>query len=191
MTWRKQLRKSHSPSKSCLFSPKFFCTNMVLNRAAISERFNVNLNPTCWKLGKIPLYLNSSKQAICYSLSFSGIDEQVVFRRSLSIFSFWNMSNSRSDWLLLPCDNSEPRHHAGLCLGYSGGESWERLCCWGNLFDRLKVRPVYGFFCNVLSGNVPQLPLKYFLKFWVKTGELVMETVTGKVCNPSALLRPY
>lgn len=51
-----------------------------------------------------PMHLNSSKLAICYPLSFSGIDEQVVCRRSPSIFSFWNLSNSRSDWLFLPHD---------------------------------------------------------------------------------------
>lgn len=155
MMWRKQWQKGQSPSKSCLFSSKFFCMNMALNRATVNERFHINLNPTCWRLGKISLHLNSSKQAICYPLSFSEIDEQVVFRRSLSIFSFWNLSNSRSDWLLSPHDNWEPRHHAGSCLGFSGGESWERHCCWGNLFDRLKVRPVYGFFCNVLAGHMP------------------------------------
>lgn len=83
MMWRKQWQKGQSPSKSCLFSSKFFCTNMALNRAAVHERFHVNLNPICWKSGKISLHLNSSKQAICYPLSFSEIDEQVVFRRSL------------------------------------------------------------------------------------------------------------
>lgn len=61
--------------------------NMVLNRAVGNERLNINLNPVLWKLGKIPLHLNTSMQAICYPLSFSGIDEQVVFRSSLSIFS--------------------------------------------------------------------------------------------------------
>lgn len=162
MTWRKQLQKGHSPSKPCLFYPNFFYVNMVLNRVAGNERLNLNLNSICWNLGKIPLHLNSSKQAICYPLSFSGIDEQVVFRRSLSIFSFWNSSDSGSDWLLLPRDNWEPRHQARSCLGFSGGESWERLCCWGNWFDRVKVRPVYGFFWHILSGDVLQFPLSIF-----------------------------
>lgn len=137
---------------------------MVLNKAVVNERININLNPICWKLGKIALHLNSSKQAICYPLCFSEIDEQVVFRRSLCIFSFWNLSNSRSDWLLLPHDNLEPRQHPGSCLGFSGGESWERLCCWGNLFDRLKVRTVHGFFCNVFFRRYSTTSLEVLSK---------------------------
>lgn len=42
---------------------------MVLNRAVGNVGLNINLNPICWKLGKIPLPLNSSMQAICYPLS--------------------------------------------------------------------------------------------------------------------------
>lgn len=181
MTWRKQSRKGQSLSKSCLFSTKLFCMIMMLNGVSVNGKFNLKLNCIGWKLGKIWFYLNSSKQAICYPLSFSGIDEQVVFRRSLGKFSFWNLSNSGSDWSLLPHDNSEPRHHAGFCLGFSGGESWERICCWGNLFGRLKVRPVCDFFCNTLSADVPQLPLKCFSKAWAITKEISGRNVARRV----------
>lgn len=59
----------------------------------------------------------------------------------------------------------EPMLHTGSCLGLSGGESWESFAAEGNLFGRLKVRPIYGFFfCNILLGEILQLPLRYFPK---------------------------
>lgn len=149
-----------APQRHAFFIRIFF---FFLHECSIkrrNERLNLKWNPMCWKLSKIPLHLNSSEQATCYPLSFRGMDEQVVFRRSRSIFSSWNSSDSGSDWLPGPHDHSGPRHPAGSCLGFSGGKSWERLCCWGNWFDRVKVRPPDGFFCHVLAGDVLQLPLK-------------------------------
>lgn len=159
MVWRQHRGRveglhSHAHFLQILFQER------ILSKMVVNEKWNLNVILRDWKLGKIPPHLNSSKQAICYPLSFSGTDEQVVFRRSLSIFSFWNLSNSKFDWLFLPHDNSKCRHHAGFCLGFSGGESWERICCWGGLFDNLKVRPVHVFFCSLLSVDVPQLPFR-------------------------------
>lgn len=116
---RRWLWEGQSLSKSCSFSPNSFVwagQGCGIEQGHSKGETKPDWDPRDWKLGKIPLHLNSSKQAICYPISFSGTDEQVVFRRSLSIFSFWNLSNSRCDWLLGPHDNSEPRLHTGSRL---------------------------------------------------------------------------
>lgn len=98
-------QQQKNPSFQILLSSfKSFCTSWVLSEVGENDRLSLNLTLKGWQLGKISSDLNSSKLAICYPLSFSGIDEQVVCRRSPSIFSFWNLSNSRSDWLFLPHD---------------------------------------------------------------------------------------